>query len=41
MKMNKILDLYINYLICGNGKATATGLSKMTNGEVSHDQITR
>ena len=39
--MDKILDLYINYLICGNGKATATGLSKMTNGEVSHDQITR
>jgi len=39
--MNKILDLYINYLICSNGKATATGLSKMTNGDVSHDQITK
>jgi hypothetical protein len=35
------LELYTDYLISGNGLATATGLSAMTNGAVSHVQITR
>jgi len=35
------LELYTDYLISGNGYATATGLSAMMDGNVSHDQITR
>ncbi|HFU76344.1 MAG TPA: IS701 family transposase [Arcobacter sp.] len=34
-------ELYTDYLISRNGKATATGLSEMMEGLVSHDQITR
>ena len=40
MKKEK-LELYTNYLISNNGYATATGLSTMLDGEVSHDQMTR
>ncbi len=40
MKTNYI-ELYTDYLISGSGYATATGLSSMTDGSVSHDQITR
>ena len=39
--MKDYLDLYTDYLISNNGLATATGLSAMTDEEVSHDQITR
>ena len=39
--MKDYLDLYTDYLISNSGLATATGLSAMTDGEVSHDQITR
>jgi len=35
------LDLYTDYLLSTFGAATATGLSDMIDGEVSHDQITR
>jgi hypothetical protein len=35
------LDLYTDYLLSTFGAATATGLSAMVNGDVSHDQITR
>ena len=35
------LELYTDYLISNFGQATATGLSAMLNGEVSHDHITR
>lgn len=35
------IELYTDYLISGSGLATATGLSAMTDGAVSHDQITR
>ena len=35
------LQLYTDYLISGNGYATATGLSSIMDGSVSHDQITR
>jgi hypothetical protein len=40
--MNKeILDLYTDYLISSFGQTTATGLSKQTDGDVSHDQVSR
>lgn len=40
--MNKeILDLYSDYLLSSFGKTTATGLSKLVAGDVSHDQVTR
>ncbi len=35
------LELYTDYLISNYGYATATGLSAMVNGAVSHDKITR
>ena len=39
--MNKAyLELYTDYLISTFGYATATGLSRMVEGEISHDQIT-
>ena len=40
--MNKeILDLYTDYLIGSFSAITATGLSELTEGQMSHDQITR
>ena len=37
----KLLDIYSDYLICQNKYATATGLSDMLSGDISHDQITK
>src|SRR5215216_407709 len=37
----KLLDLYTDYLISSFGQVTATGLSRLLDGVVSHDQITR
>jgi len=37
----KILDIYSDYLICQNKYATATGLSDLLSGDVSHDKITK
>jgi len=40
--MNKQhLELYTDYLLSTFGYATATGLSRMVEGQVTHDQITR
>ena len=40
--MNKeLLDVYTDYLISQNQYATATGLSRLLDGEISHDRITR
>ena len=40
--MNKeLLELYSDYLLSSFGATTATGLSAMLDGEVSHDRITR
>src|SRR5438045_89700 len=39
--MNKVLDLYSDYLLSAFGLTTATGLAALVNGSVSHDQITR
>jgi hypothetical protein len=42
MQMKKAeLDLYTDYLLSTFGAATATGLSTMLDGEISHDQVTR
>lgn len=37
----ELLEIYSDYLICSFGYATATGLSKMLDGAISHDKITR
>jgi SRSO17 transposase len=37
----KMLDLYTDFLICSPHYRTATGLSDLMEGEVSHDQVTR
>ena len=39
--MQAKLDLYTDYLLTTVKQATATGLSKIVDGAVSHDQITR
>ncbi len=40
--MNKeYLELYTDYLLSTFGYATATGLSRMVEGQVTHDQVTR
>lgn len=37
----KMLDIYTDYLISQNHHATATGLSALLDGEISHDKVTR
>jgi len=37
----RLLDLYSDYSICSFGPTTATGLSALLAGSLSHDQITR
>lgn len=40
--MNReLLELYSDYLLSAFSHTTATGLSKMTGGEVSHDKVSR
>lgn len=39
--MKEILDIYSDYLLSSFGQTTATGLSKLLSGDLSHDQITR
>ena len=41
MKNGKLLDLYSDYLISAFGQTSATGLSSLLNGEISHDQTQR
>ena len=41
MKHGELFDLYSDYLISAFGQTTATGLSSVLNGEISHDQIQR
>lgn len=36
-----MLDLYSDFLICSFSATTATGMSTMLQGSVSHDQVTR
>jgi hypothetical protein len=35
------LELYTDYLISNFGQATATGLSALVDGDISHDKVTR
>jgi hypothetical protein len=37
----ELLDLYSDYLLYSSGQTTATGLSTILEGNVSHDKITR
>ena len=39
--MDKLLDIYSDYLICQNQYATATGLSELLSGDISRDKVTR
>jgi hypothetical protein len=41
MDVENLLDLYTDYLIVAPGSATATGLSALSDGIISHDQVTR
>ena len=41
MKAQQIADLYSDYLLASFGATTATGLSDLLEGKVSHDQVTR
>ena len=36
-----MLDIYSDYLIASFSQTSATGLSHLLNGEISHDQVTR
>ncbi len=37
----QLLDIYTDYLISSFSQVTATGLSKLTDGDISHDKVTR
>ena len=37
----KLLELYSDYLLCSFGATTATGLSALLEGRLSHDRVTR
>ena len=39
--MKQMLDIYSDYLLASFSYTTATGLSELTSGEISHDQVTR
>jgi hypothetical protein len=39
--MDQVLDLYTDYLLSSSGKTTATGLSQLLDGHLSHDRISR
>ncbi len=39
--MDKLLDLYSDYLLSSFGLTTATGLANLLQGGISHDQVTR
>jgi hypothetical protein len=36
-----LLDVYSDYLLSSFGRTTATGLSTLLDGQISHDQVTR
>ncbi len=39
--MNCDIDIYTDYLISSTGQTSATGLSRLYDGKISHDQVTR
>lgn len=38
--MKQMLDIYSDYLLASFSYTTATGLSRLTQGEVRHNQVT-
>jgi hypothetical protein len=40
MNVENLMDLYTDYLIVAPGQTTATGLSTLSEGKISHDQVT-
>lgn len=41
MSDKQMLDIYSDYLLASFSYTTATGLSRLMDGEISHDQVTR
>jgi hypothetical protein len=41
MNEKGLFDLYVDYLMVSSGQVSATGLSELVDGTVSHDKITR
>ena len=41
MDDKELLDIYTDYLISSFGLTTGTGLSRLLDGEISHDRIQR
>jgi len=39
--MSELLDIYTDYLLSSFSQTRATGLSRLLEGEISHDKITR
>ena len=39
--MEKLLDLYTDYLISSFGQTSATGLSRLVDNDIKHDSVTR
>jgi hypothetical protein len=39
--MECTVDIYTDYLISSTGQVSATGLSRLYDGAISHDQVTR
>ena len=39
--MKQMLDIYSDYLLASFSYTTATGLSRLMNGDISHDQVSR
>jgi hypothetical protein len=39
--MEQQLDIYTDYFLSSTGSTTATGLSRLLEGELSHDKISR
>lgn len=39
--ISPVFDLYSDYLLVNQGQSTATGLSALVDGKLSHDAITR
>jgi hypothetical protein len=37
--MEQVLDIYTDYLLSSSGRTTATGLSQLLDGDLSHDKI--
>ncbi len=37
----ELIEIYSDYLLSSFGQTTATGLSSLLDGAISHDQVTR